>query len=148
MSRPFTNYTAKPTFAQFKEPGDASDYITKKKIKYSFCSPNYCKSNKNIYSESNYLMLKRANKLAFYPNKYSLNKSQLYMNLLTQLDLNSEIAVISDLSGNTFPVNIDTTLIPYLKYNIDPSGNIFGNNVCGLDNWENYLIPNTTTNNS
>ena len=145
MSRPFAKYPAKPAFAQFNEPLDANEHIANKKIKYSFCSPNICHPNKNVYSQSNYLYLKRANNMAFYPCKNSIDKTQLYINLITKLDLGSnvdgvKIPVISDLDGNTSPVIIDDKVIPFLKYNIDPSGNLFGNSPCGITNFENYLV--------
>jgi hypothetical protein len=28
----------------------------------------------------------------------------------------------------------------YTTYTIDPSGNLFGNTECGLENWKNYLV--------
>lgn len=129
------------TFAQIRESGDARDYITQKKTKYTFCSPNQCHPNKNIYSQSNYLLAKSANNLAFYPcSRY--NKNQLYINLYTKLDLidlSGNTPIISDLSGNTFPVDIDIYATPYLKYNIDPSGVLFGNNICGLNNYKHFV---------
>ena len=54
MSRPFTHYTAKPTFKQISEPLNASDYVVKKKLKYSFCAPNICHPNKNINTFEKY----------------------------------------------------------------------------------------------
>ena len=146
MSRPFAKYPAKPAFAQFNEPLEANEYIANKKIKYSFCSPNICHPNKNVFSQSNYLFLRRANNSAFYPCKNSIDKTQLYINLITKLELNS-VNVISDLSGNTSPVIIDTSVVPFLKYNIDPSGNLFGDTPCGINNFENYLIYNDSINN-
>lgn len=71
-------------------------------------------------------------------NKSDFNKSQLYMNLYTSLNL-IDVPVICDLSGNTVPVSIDTTVQPYLKYMIDPSGALFGNSVCGIDNYLHYV---------
>ena len=55
------------------------------------------------------------------------------------MDLSGNIPVIQDASGNV-PTTITTTAIPYLRYNIDPSGNLFGNTICGIDNWENYMV--------
>jgi hypothetical protein len=141
MSRPFTNYSAKPTFEGVNEPLEASQYIKIKKTRYTFCAPNICNPNKNIYSQSNLLLLRQANRLAFYPS-VKIDKTQLYSNLYTKLDLSDlsgNTPVISDLSGNTFPVLIDTTVAPFLKYNIDPSGNLFGNTPCGIDNYLNYV---------
>jgi len=47
------------------------------------------------------------------------------------------------------PVDMSMNSIPYLYYNIDPSGQLFGNTVCGINNFLNYLEynpPYTTTN--
>ena len=141
MSRPFAKNNGKSTFAQIKEPLNASQYTSIKKTKYTFCKPNYCHPNKNLYSQSNYLMLKSANNLATNKCNY-IDHTELYINLITSLDLSANAIVVTDLSGNGYPVKIDTTVQPYLKYNIDPSGNLFGNTVCGINNFENYIVYN------
>jgi hypothetical protein len=148
MSRPFSNYSAKQTFAQVNEPLDASYYIASKKTKYSFCNQNKNICHHNINSESNLLLLRRANTLAFYPYN-NFDKTQLYSNLYTKLDLSDlsgNTSIISDLSGNTFPVIINTSVKPFLKYNIDPSGVLFGNTPCGIHNYLNYVVYDTSFN--
>jgi hypothetical protein len=140
MSRPFAKYPAKPAFGQIREPLDAGEYIQNKKTKYSFCSPNICHPNKNVYSQSNLMTLKRANNLAFYPCENVFEHDQLYSNLYTELDLSGNVLVIADLSGNTYPTPISTNVTPYLTYNIDLSGNLFGNTICGINNFEQYII--------
>jgi len=142
MSIPLHKYPSKPTFGQINEPLEAGEYIQNKKSKYSFCTPNICHPNKNVYSQSNFMALKRANNLVLNPYVNSFNTSQLYSNLYSELDLSGNVPVISDLSGNTYPTYISTTVIPYLTYNIDPSGNLFGNTVCGINNFENYIVYN------
>jgi hypothetical protein len=141
MSRPFAKYPAKPAFGQINEPLEAGEYIQNKKTKHTFCTPNICHPNKNVYSQSNLLALKR-NNLAFNPCENSFNPAQLYSNLYSELDLSGNIPVISDLSGNTYPVSISTNVIPYLTYNIDPNGNLFGDTVCGINNFEQYIVYN------
>jgi hypothetical protein len=151
MSNPFTYYTAKPTFAEVNEPLDAGQYVLKKKLKYSFCSPNICHPNKNIKSYDKYYGLRTANSLAFYPfSNFDNSKSQLYSNLYTKLDLklltNENTPIISDLNGGTHPVTIDTTVQPYLKYNIDPSGVLFGDTPCGINNFLDYVVYDVSLN--
>ncbi len=141
MSRQFAKNNGKTTFAQFKEPLNAGQRTLIKKTKYSFCQPDYCHPNKNLYSQSNYMLLKRANDLASNPCSY-IDHTQLYVNLITKLDLSDNAIVVTDLSGNGYPVTINTTVEPYLTYNIDPSGNLFGNTVCGINNFENYIVYN------
>jgi len=148
MSRPFAKYPAKPAFGQINEPLEAGKYIQNKKTKYTFCRPNICSPNKNVYSQSNLMDLKQANNLAFNPYKNSFNTAQLYSNLYSMLDLSGNVPVISDLSGNTYPVSISTTVTPYLTYNIDPSGNLFGDTVCGINNFEQYVVYNPPYQNS
>jgi hypothetical protein len=141
MSRPFAKNNGKNTFAQFKESFDASEYTLIKKTRYSFCNPDYCHPNKNLYSQSNYMLLKRAYDFRLNPCDY-IDHTQLYINLITKLDLSNNAIVATDLSGNIHPIKIDTTVEPFLKYNIDPSGNLFGNTICGINNFENYIVYN------
>jgi hypothetical protein len=142
MSRPFAKYPAKPAFGQVREPLDAGEYIQNKKTRYSFCTPNVCHPNKNVYSQSNLMSLKTANNLVFNACNNQFEYDQLYSNLYTKLDLSGNVLVIADLSGNVYPTPISTTAISYLTYNIDLSGNLFGNTVCGIDNFEKYIVYN------
>ena len=141
----FNSYKAKPTFAEYKEPSIASDYIAIKKAKYSFCKPNICHPNKNIDSQSNLLMLRKANKLAYYPCVNEFDNTQLYLNLFTKLQLDPDIDVVNygptEPPASPYYITPPTGVEPYNYYNIDPSGNLFGNTVCGLNNWENYIFP-------
>ena len=148
MSRPFSNNSAKSSFAQVKESGDASAYTQTKKAKYTFCQPNICHPNKNVNSQSNLLLLRKTNALTFY-HCDDFDKTQLFTNLYTKLDLSDlsgNTPIISDLSGNTFPVTIDTSVTPFLKYNIDPNGVLFGNTLCGINNFLNYVSYDVSSN--
>jgi hypothetical protein len=142
MSRSFSKYQAKPTFAQVIEPLGAGDYILKKKTRYTFCSPNICHPNKNIKTYEKYYGLNYGNRILFNKNN-KFNKTQLYYNLYTKLDLSDlsgNTPFIFDLSYNTFPALINNTDTPYLEYNIDPSGVLFGNTTCGINNYLNYVV--------
>jgi hypothetical protein len=141
MSRPFAKNNGKTTFEQFIEPLNSSEYTLAKKYKSLFCPIKPCiPPNKNIYSQNNYLSYKIYTKDGVNPNNF-IDTTALYINLITKINL-EDVVVVSDLSGNIHPVKIDTTVEPYLKYNIDPSGNLFGNTVCGINNFENYVIYN------
>ena len=141
--RPFTNSSsANKAFGVFSEPQNAGDYIYNKKAVATYCNANICTPSLTIGSENNYLLFKRANKLLVYPCLNSINKANLNINLITKLDLTG-VPVIQDFSGNTWPSSINTMNTvpdPYLRYNIDPSGNLFGNTICGINNWEKYLV--------
>lgn len=143
MSRPFAKNNGKNTFEQFIEPLDSSQYTSSKKMKALFCPIKPCiPPNKNISSQDKYISYKIYNKYSVNPNNY-VDTTALYINLITKLNLEN-VVVVSDLSGNINPVTIDTTVEPYLKYNIDPSGNLFGNTICGINNFENYLTYNNS----
>jgi hypothetical protein len=138
MSRPFAKYFARPTFAQINEPQAAGDYISKKKLNYLF--PNVTNGNKNIGSHTNYInIIKQKNNCNNYVDNF--DTQQLYSNLYDTLDLSGGVLVISNLEENTFPVSFDKDSIipPFLKYNIDASGNLFGNTLCGINNYKQYL---------
>jgi hypothetical protein len=142
MSRPFAKNNGKNTFEQFIEPLNSSEYTTAKKVRNIFCPIKPCiPPNKNINSQNNYISYTIYNKSRVNLNNY-IDTSALYINLITKLNLEN-VVVVSDLSGNINPVTIDTTVEPYLKYNIDPSGNLFGNTVCGINNFENYITYNS-----
>ena len=146
-SIPFKPYMGKKTFGVFKESQDAGQYILNKKATTTFCSPNVCVPSRTVASQSNRLLLRKANRIYFGICQNPYNRSNLNINLVTKLDL-SGVPVIIDTSGN-YPTQLDVTSIPYLDYTIDPSGNLFGNTVCGTDNYQNYLVfnpPYTTKN--
>ena len=146
-SRPFKPYMGKNTFGVLKQSQDAGQYILNKTASTSFCSPNVCVPNRAGLSQSSRLILRKANKIYFSRCQDPYNTANLNINLVTVLDL-SGVPVIIDVSGN-YPTNLDVTSIPYLDYTIDPSGNLFGNTVCGADNFQNYLLfnpPYTTAN--
>jgi len=54
-----------------------------------------------------------------------------------------DVPVIEDFSGNIVPSTINIISNPYLRYNIDPSGNLFGNTDCGINNFVKYLVNNS-----
>jgi len=147
MSRPFKNYSGKAAFDKFQEPMNAGDYVLNKKASTVYCQPNICHPNRNINSQSNLQMLKKANVLKYNPIIPTFDKTSLYINLYTQLNLEN-ICTITDLSGNCqIPI---TTTVPYINpslptynnYIIDPSGTLFGNTTCGINNFTDFIIYN------
>jgi hypothetical protein len=144
MRHSFKSNPGKRSFGVFAEPLDASEYIYNKKARASFCIANNCPPRNKVGSESNLLLFKRSNRLQLYPCKNKINKANLNINLITKLDLES-VPVIEDMSGNV-PSTITSTAIPFLDYNIDPSGNLFGNTICGVNNYVNYMVYNKPTN--
>lgn len=150
MARPFNNQfigynAAKKDFSQFLESQNAGEYILNKTAKTSYCFPNKCKPNIKLGSQYNYLMYKKSNNLSIQGNCLSsINKSNLNINLITKLNL-KDIPVIEDFSGNIVPSSIinSNLIIPYLTYNVDPKGLLFGNTICGTNNFLRYLEYNS-----
>ena len=150
MARPFNNQflgskSANKCFGQFLESQNAGDYILNKSAKTTYCIPNKCTQSFKVGSQNNYLMYKNSNRLTFPSNCLSsINKSNLNINLITKLDL-KDIPVIADFSGNKIPSSIvdSNLIIPYLEYNVDPRGLLFGNTLCGTNNFLRYLVYNS-----
>jgi len=134
MAHSFKSNPGKSAFGVFVEPLDAGDYIYNKKAKATYCVTKNCVPSTKVGSESNFLLYKRANVLENFPCKNVINKANLNINLITKLNL-LDVPVVSDFSGN-----VPTIISPdNMKYNIDPSGNLFGNTICGINNYLHYL---------
>jgi hypothetical protein len=145
MTHPFKNISGNSAFGSLIKPLDAGYYIYNKKAKATYCVTNSCTPSTKIGSESNLLLYKRSNVINYFPCKYIINKANLEINLITKLNL-AEVPVIANSSGN-----VPTTITSgNLNYNIDPSGNLFGNTICGINNYLDYLqynLPNQIQNN-
>ena len=158
MAHSFKTSSGKKAFKMVSESKDAGEYILNKKAKYSYCKNNinkinnkltYCNIhnvnvNVKVGSESNLLLFNKLNRLVC-PCYNSIDRTQLYINLYTTLDL-SGVPVILDFSGNQVPSTIDGTSVPYLRYDIDPSGNLFGNTTCGINNFKKYMVYDVSNN--
>ena len=138
MSRQFKSYMGKNTFGVLKESQEAGKYILNKKALASFCPPNNCIPKE---TQSNRLLLRQANRIYYSSCHNPYNKANLNINLVTILDL-SGVPVIQQNNPYAIPAELDVTLKPYIAYTIDPSGNLFGNTVCGTDNFQKYLLFN------
>ena len=116
------SYQAKPSFQSNKETLTGSDYITRKKRNLTCCSSNVTPYSRNYVNGS------------------------LNMNLFTTLNL-TNVCVIdssSNLLQCTTNLNYTTnSLTPFFEnYTIDPNGCLFGNSQCGINNFQNYIVPN------
>jgi hypothetical protein len=140
MAHSFKSSTGKKAFGVFSEPIDASEYISNKKATATYCVANSCTPSVKVGSQSNLLLFNTSNRLSIYPCKNAINRANLYINLLTKLDLPENIPVIEDFSDKQVPSTINTNTVPYLEYNIDPCGNLFGNTICGINNFVNYMV--------
>ena len=148
MSRPFKPYMGKNTFGVLKESQEAGQYVLNKKALASFCPPKICIPSRTVATQSNRLLLRQANRVYYIACRNPYNIGNLNINLVTTLDL-SGVPVIQQNNPYAVPAKLDITVRPYLAYTIDPSGNLFGNTICGTDNFQNYLRfnpPYATTN--
>jgi len=150
------------TFGTAKQIKDSSQHIIDKKATSLFCDKNNCFTS--VSSQGCYDLLNTVKRLN-QPVKN--NYGNLNINLVTKLVL-SGVPVIQQNSTGACPTSIEvptgathaefiadpanpTNFIEthltavytddyrYTTYTIDPSGNLFGNTECGLDNWKNYL---------
>ena len=152
MAYSFKTTSGNRTFGVFSEPLYAGEYIYNKKARASFCVANSCVPAVNVGSQSNLLLFNRSSVISVYPCKNNIDKANLNINLLTQLNL-SGVPVMQNLNSLDVPTPIVPTTLansedyPYLEYNIDPSGNLFGINPCGINNYINYMVYTPPNNN-
>lgn len=141
--RLFPTYPARPTFGVNVGVQNAGDYILQKKAKRSYCNVSLCKPINNVKSQSDLLTLNKSNYLFNKCISRSFNKTNLNVNLFTKLDL-KDVKVIADTSTGQSPVfiNLVTKNPPYITYTIDPCGTLFGNTICGVNNFQNYVVYN------
>jgi len=146
MAHSFKTYPGRPTFEVYNEPLDAGEYIKNKKATATFCGANVCKPSRKVNTQSNLLLLNKANYLNYYSSG-DIDRTNLYVNLLTKLDL-SGVPVIQNNMTPPFviPTDISDNNITFTEYLIDPCGNLFGNTNCGVYNYENYLVYNPPSN--
>ena len=127
----------KQAFGQSSITQYAGDYILNKKAKLMMCNSRMCLPKTPTVTQSNYLLFKKANYIKYGRGS---NKNNLVSGLTTTIDL-LNVPVIQNTSGES-PTTISTSVIPYLTYAIDPFGNLFGNSICGINNFQNYVIQN------
>ena len=142
MAHSFKSSSGRSAFGVFSEPQNAGDYTNNKTAKTTFCLANKCVPSKTVNTQGNLLLLNRSNKLNYYRCVNSFNKANLNINLITKLDL-KDVPVIKKVDSNEIPIPINLSAdIPYLDYIIDPSGALFGNTICGVNNYVRYLVYN------
>ena len=145
--------SGKMAFGTFNNNQDYSSYNINKKAKNIYCNKNKCIPRKHVNSQSEMLLFNRYNISNYYDNLNTknldnLNTKNLNINLITKLDLTDVPVIQSNILGKPIisPTPLSTTVIPYIVYTIDPSGNLFGNTVCGINNYEHYLVYNPPPN--
>ena len=146
MASTFTTNSGFKTFGVFKESQSTTDYTLNKKAKTTFCKANVCVPNKSVGSQGQLELLRRANNLEYYDCDDSFDKTNLNVNLITKLDL-TDVCVIQN---KATPPVCPTPLTPpppltpddISVVTIDPYGSLFGNDVCGINNFTRYMVYN------
>lgn len=141
--RLFPTYPANPTFGVNLAVQNAGDYILQKKAKRSYCNISLCKQMNKVNSQSDLLLLRKSNYLYNKCNSQFFNTANLNVNLYTKLKLNG-VKVLANSSTGVSPTKIDPTSTDpsYITYTIDPCGELFGNTICGVNNYQNFLVYN------
>lgn len=135
-----TTTNGSQTFGQLSASRNASDYISNKKAKATYCNSKICLPKTPTSNQSNYLLSKKSNYIRYSTEKGE-NKNNLASGLNTTIDL-LNVRVIQNNAGES-PTTISTSSIPYLTYVIDPSGVMFGNTICGLNDINDFRIINS-----
>ena len=141
MAHTFKTISGRSTFGVYNEPLDSGQYTKNKKAVATFCSANVCKPSKPVNTQSNLLLRNTANFLNYYSCD-NVTASNLYINLLTKIDLSGVNVIQNNNAPFNCPTDISSNVIPFSNYLIDPSGNLFGNTQCGINNFEKYIIYN------
>jgi hypothetical protein len=130
-------------FGQSSTNQTAGDYISNKKSNLTLCNSKICLPRTPTINQSNYLLLKKANYIRYSnaTNPQGSSKNNLASGLTTTIDL-LNVPVIQNTLGES-PTTISTSAIPYLTYVIDPSGVMFGDSICGLNDINNFRIINS-----
>lgn len=138
-----TTTNGSQTFGQLSASRNASDYISNKKAKSTLCNSKICLPKTPTINQSSYLLSKKSNYIRYSTttNPEGENKNNLASGLNTTIDL-LNVPVIQNTSGVS-PTTISTSSIHYLTYVIDPSGVMFGNTICGLNDINDFRILNS-----
>jgi len=163
MAHAFAPIPAKPAFGTLKENLYQSDYINRKKAKYTYCrTPTYCQKMTNAASYGKLYSYKLGQYSVSLENcnVIPVNKGNLIMGQYSKLNLQNVCTVSkgpppsqhcsSDAPcnpcQNNDPVQIDpSTDTFYLDYTIDPLGELFGASQCGELNYTRYMVFNPPT---
>jgi len=150
MAFAFKTPPAKPAFGEFREPLYAGEYIQQKKTKATFCRPTKCPGGPVVASQGDYLLLNNAKNIVYDSLHLPFNKTDLTINLITTLDLSGCCTVESNPATPATPscsINIPaqgSSSVPfYVNYTIDPSGCLFGETLCGANNYLRRLVYST-----
>ena len=132
-------YPAKPAFKTNKESINAGDYIKNKTASTKSC--NLRCPEKLIATNYDKLYASRVfTRIQQKKCNPSFNNTDLNINLFTKMNL-TNVCVLNELSNQQCVSSINPNSTFFLNYEIDPNGALFGNTECGMNNFENWLVP-------
>ena len=142
MAHAYTIYPAKPAFGNYAKHLSYSEVLANKRANHVYYN---CKRTNRIDSQGELMEIRKittqacANGCEVLP----FNKSNLQINLITELDLSG--IIILELNSNPGTASkIDPLLRPiYSYYTIDPNNRLTGNTPCAIQKYVNYMILDT-----
>jgi hypothetical protein len=125
----FNVASGKKAFGGFKESKTSGEYCQRLKAKATFCRVDCLNEGLTLNSQSDLIMFRAAVRQKKDCCSADIDTADLNINLISTLDL-AGVAVLSASS--------DLENKPYSVV-IDPSGNLFGNDACGINNYVRYM---------
>lgn len=142
MAHAYTIYPAKPAFGNYAKHLSYSEVLANKRANHVYYN---CKRTNRIDSQGELMEIRKITSAACATGCEVLpfNKSNLQVNLITQLDLSG--IIILELNSNPgYASKIDPLLKPiYSYYTIDPNNRLTGDTPCAIQKYVNYMILNT-----
>ena len=142
MEHAYTIYPAKPAFGNYAKHLSYSEVLANKRANHVYYN---CKRTNRIESQGELMEIRKITSAACATGCEVLpfNKSNLQVNLITELDL--EGIIVLELNSNPgYAAKIDPILKPiYSYYTIDPNNRLTGETPCAIQKYVNYMILNT-----
>jgi hypothetical protein len=142
MAHAYTIYPAKPAFGNFAKHLSYSEVLANKRTNSIYYN---CNRTNRINSQGDLMAIRKITTQACTNGCEVLpfNKSNLQVNLITELDLNNIIVLELNTNPGT-AAKINPVLRPiYSYYTIDPNNKLSGNTPCAIQKYVNYMILNT-----
>ena len=155
MAHAYTIYPAKPAFGNYSKHLSYADVLANKRANHIYydcnrtndfdCQGDNCKPSNRIWSQGDLIAIRKITNHACASgcDVLPFNKSNLQVNLITELDLSG--IIILELNSNPgYASKINPVLRPiYSYYTIDPDNRLSGNTPCAIQKYVNYMILNT-----
>jgi hypothetical protein len=144
MAHAFTIIPAKPAFGNFNPHLTYADVMANKRSNLAYCQ---CTSTNVVRSQGELISIRKIsrNNCPGGCNRLPFNKSNLEVNLITELYLQN-ILILENNANPGVPAKIDPSLTPiYSYYTIDPGNKLVGDTPCGIQKYINYMIIDTNS---